>query len=65
MNTPKRYHPALVTLHWLTVVLLLGAGLLSESGGRSPVSIHMILGALLLVVMLIRLVVRLTTRHPA
>jgi cytochrome b561 len=65
MNTPKRYHPVLVTLHWLTVVLLLGAGLLSESGGRSPISIHMILGALLLVVMLIRLVVRLTTKHPA
>lgn len=64
MNTPKRYHPLLVTLHWLTVILLFGAGMLSESGRRSPINIHMILGALLLLVMLIRVVVRFTTRHP-
>lgn len=65
MNTPKRYHPLLVTLHWLTVILLFGAGMLSESGRRSPVNIHMILGATLLLVMLARVAVRFTTRHPA
>jgi cytochrome b561 len=65
MNTPKRYHPVLVTLHWLTLVLLLGAGLLSDAGGRSPIEIHMIIGALLLVVMLTRLVVRFATKRPA
>lgn len=65
MNTPKRYHPLLVTLHWLTVILLFGAGALSESGRRSPVNIHMILGATLLVVMLVRVVVRFTIKHPA
>jgi len=65
MNTPKRYHPVLVTLHWLTVVLLFSAGSLSESGGNSPISIHMILGSLLLVVMLARVIVRFTTKRPA
>lgn len=67
MNTPKRYNPIQVTLHWLTVVLMLGAGLLAdgEGGGRSPINIHMILGALLLVVMIIRLIVRFTIKRPA
>ena len=64
MNTPKRYHPLLVTLHWLTLILLLGAGMLSESGRRSPINIHMVLGAALLLVMLVRVVVRFTTKHP-
>jgi len=65
MNTPKRYHPIQVTLHWLTVVLLLGAGFLSEAGGNSPINIHMILGALLLAVMVIRLIIRFSTSRPA
>lgn len=66
MNTPKRYHPLLVSLHWLTVIFMLGAGFLAEDeGGRSPINIHMILGAILLVLMLTRLVVRFTTKHPA
>ena len=65
MNIPKRYHPLLVTLHWLTLVLLFGAGMLSEGGGRSPINIHMILGTLLLVVLVVRVIVRFTTKHPA
>ena len=65
MNTPKRYNPFLVTLHWLTVVLMLGAGLLSESGGDSPINFHMMLGGALLVVTLIRIGVRFATKHPA
>jgi cytochrome b561 len=64
MNIPRRYNPVLVTLHWLTVIFLFGAGMLSESGRGSPINIHMILGALLLLVMLVRVVVRLTTKHP-
>jgi len=65
MDTPKRYNPVLVTLHWLTVILMFGAGFLAEDeGGRSPINIHMIFGSLLLLVMLIRLVVRFTTKHP-
>jgi cytochrome b561 len=64
MEMPKRYHPVLVGLHWLTVVLMLGAGFLAEDGGRSPINIHMILGTLLLVVLIARLLVRFTTRRP-
>jgi len=67
MNTPDRYNPVMVVLHWLTVLLILGAGLLSDSegGGSSPINIHMILGAVLLLVMVIRLVLRLTIRRLA
>ena len=65
MNTPKRYHPFVVLLHWLTVVLLLGAGFLSENEGGSPISIHMILGALLLLVLVVRVAVRFATKPPA
>jgi cytochrome b561 len=64
MDTPKRYHPLMVILHWLTFVLILSAGFLSESRGSSPISIHMILGSLLLVTMIARLVVRLTVKRP-
>jgi len=65
MNTPDRYNPVMVVLHWLTVILILGAGLLSDSeGGSSPINIHMILGALLLLVLVIRLIVRFATRRP-
>ena len=65
MNTPKRYHPILVTLHWLTVIFMLGAGFLAEDGGNSPINIHMILGSILLVVMVARLIIRFSTARPA
>jgi len=66
MDTPKRYNPVLVTLHWLTVILMLGAGFLAEDhGGGSPINIHMILGSLLLIVLIARIVVRFTTKRPA
>jgi cytochrome b561 len=65
MDTPKRYHPLMVVLHWLTVILILGAGTLSGTGGSSPISVHMILGSLLLVTMVTRLIVRFTVRRPA
>lgn len=63
-TTLKRYNPIAVTLHWLTVILILGAGFLSEAEGRSPISIHMVLGALLLATMIVRLIVRFTTKRP-
>jgi len=66
MNTPKRYNPLAITLHWLTVILMLGAGFLAEDeGGRSPINIHMILGSLLLIVLVLRLIVRFTNKRPA
>jgi len=66
MNTNKRYHPIMVILHWLTVILILGAGLLSdgEGSGSSPINIHMILGSLLLITMIVRLVMRFTVKRP-
>ena len=67
MNISKRYHPAMVVLHWLTVILLFGAGFLAdgEGGGSSPIDIHIVIGALLLVVMIVRLILRFTLQRPA
>lgn len=65
MSTPKRYHPLLVTLHWLTVVLILGSGFLAEDDTRAPIDIHMVLGAALLAVLIVRVIVRLATKRPA
>lgn len=52
-------------MHWLTALLLFGAGFLAEDSNNPPINTHMILGALLLTVLVIRVIVRLTTRIPA
>ncbi|GAB4542664.1 MAG: cytochrome b [Anaerolineales bacterium] len=65
MKIPKRYHPVLVTLHWLTVILMFGAGFLAEDSGYSPVNIHMLFGALLFIVLTARLIVRFSFARPA
>ena len=112
---PKRYHPAMVILHWLIAVLILGTVLLAQEneGGRerfrpgqgnfprpesqegnpsqtfdsdeappqafpqgsfpqqredqnifSSIGIHMILGMIILVLLVIRLILRWTSKHP-
>ncbi len=102
---PRRYHAALVVLHWLIAIMIFGTVLLVQEneGGRerfepgqtnppagtfqqgtSPENfrpeafpgrgenqglltrngIHMIIGFAILVLLLVRLVVRFTTRHP-
>ena len=110
---PKRYHPALVALHWLMALMIFGAVLLTQEneGGRerfegqrrnfaqqglqsgnqaqdsdsdeappgftpgalpqqadfglfSMIGIHMLIGIAILVLLVIRLIVRWTTRHP-
>ena len=112
---PKRYHPALVALHWLIAILILAAVLLvqeSEGGegrfrpeqrnfpqqgfqqgnppaqgfnsGEVPPSnsqpqsnfpreggnvfsntgIHMIIGITILLLLIVRLIIRWTTKHP-
>lgn len=71
---PKRYHPALVTLHWLlalmlTVALAMGTFVLDPLPNSSPDKIgalqgHMIAGGLILLLTLLRLVMRLKTTHP-
>jgi cytochrome b561 len=74
---PKRYHPALVVLHWLIVILIFATAyfVLAAGEGRRgfgftiaglpTIGIHMILGLSVLLLMVVRLVVRLATRHPA
>lgn len=75
MDTPKRYHPALVTIHWLMAVLVvinlyLGIVVFENSRGQdfqamnSLVMVHMLVGATLLVLLVIRFFVRLTTKMP-
>jgi cytochrome b561 len=74
---PRRYHPALVTLHWLIALLIfvaaffaLGTG--GEQRGRGGLAVagfpvlgvHMILGITVLVLLAVRLLIRLRSRHP-
>jgi cytochrome b561 len=73
---PRRYHPALVALHWLILILIFATAylVLAEGEGRRgfgisiaglpTISIHMLLGLSVLLLMIVRLVVRLVTRHP-
>lgn len=109
--SPKRYHPALVVLHWLIAILIFGSFFLAKGnegererfrpgqgnlpsqglqqgnppqnfqpgqavqGGAPPqvanqnifsaIGLHMIVGISVLVLLLIRMLVRLMTRHPA
>ena len=79
MDTPKRYHPALVTLHWLVALLvftdlyigyfyirpiiMLGRG--GVPGTDLILKIHMAAGVTILVLLIIRFIIRLTTRKPA
>lgn len=71
---PTRYHPALVTLHWLLAVMIAGA-LVGGTTQLEPLAntdpakpghfrAHMIVGGLILLLMLVRLAVRLRTPHP-
>lgn len=70
----KRYHPALVTLHWLLALLLLvalgmGSQVLAELPNTDPEKLnalkgHMIAGGVILLLTVVRLITRLTTTHP-
>ena len=73
MDTPKRYHPVLVTLHWLMAILVLFNlyfGLFVVMDLRnfaqldSNLAIHMTVGIIILVLLLIRFIVRLRTKKP-
>lgn len=69
-----RYHPALVVLHWLLAVLLIGAlvfgaVVLKQVPNSDPEKLnllrgHMLMGGLIFVLMLLRLVTRWVTEHP-
>lgn len=71
---PARYHPFLVTLHWLIAILVLmalaaGTLVFGDMPNTDPnkvvaLRIHVVMGIAIGALMLIRLAVRLTTRHP-
>jgi cytochrome b561 len=73
---PKRYHPALVALHWVVAILIFGTAFLAlggdegERGGGAAIAgipvlgVHMILGITVLVLLVIRLVIRWRTQRP-
>ena len=73
MNSPKRYSPALVGLHWAIATLIFMAlaagfflkGLPNTAGKIMPLGVHMAVGILILVLLAVRLVVRLSTPKPA
>jgi cytochrome b561 len=75
MPEVSRYHPLLVALHWLLAVLIvaalaLGALIMAKLPNGDPMKLealrsHMAGGALILVLMLARLVLRTLTAHPA
>lgn len=72
---PRRYHPVLVALHWILALMLIlalfaGGVVLEATPNSDPGKVdalraHMGFGIAILVLMLVRLVVRLVTRHPA
>lgn len=74
MNAPKRYHPALVALHWVSALLILftllaGLGALGDlpnTPEKAPLlATHMTMGLLILALTVVRLIIRFTTRKPA
>lgn len=76
VSKPKRYHPVLVALHWLTFILIFATFFLrgGEGGGEgggaslipnfSDLGLHMILGIVVLLLLIIRLVVRWRAKRP-
>lgn len=70
----KRYHPLLVTLHWLLAAmviggLVMGGQVLAKTANADPAKLfslkmHMSIGTIILVLMLLRLVIRFMTPKP-
>src|SRR5262245_53750397 len=78
MDTPRRYHPIHVTLHWLIAIgifinLYLGIIVFEQQGGgpadfqaRNTLQvIHMAVGISILLLLLIRFMMRLAVKRPA
>lgn len=74
MKKTARYHPLLIVIHWISaflviVMLLVGMFSLKQMSNTEskivPLAIHMATGITILLLTIIRLVVRLSTRLPA
>ena len=74
-NTPKRYHPVHVVIHWLMallVLMMLGVGKIAMPG-ISPedpqkvtvLQMHTYIGGAVAGLLIIRLILRFTTKRPA
>jgi cytochrome b561 len=72
-NSPKRYHPLQVTLHWLVVALVFALFIVGKSmSGQpndvtklTPLAIHMGVGIITLIVIVFRFVMRMRLPKPA
>lgn len=72
-NSPERYHPLLVTLHWIMVILVFTLFVVGKSMSRLPndaeklipLALHMSVGILTLVVIVFRFVMRMRLPKPA
>ena len=72
--TVRRYHPALVVLHWLLgflIIAQLAGGYFvvsripnADPGKLGTLKIHMLLGMLIFLLFVVRFFVRLLTSHP-
>jgi len=70
----KRYHPVLVTLHWLLAAMIAGAlvmggQVLARTPNADPAKLlglkmHMAIGIIILVLMLLRLAIHFKTKKP-
>jgi cytochrome b561 len=71
----KRYHPALIALHWLLAVAILGMYAFgsfvlddmrnTEPGKPGLLSLHLIIGVAILLLTVVRLIVRVRKPRPA
>jgi cytochrome b561 len=74
MARVSRYHPLLVTLHWLLAVLIVAALALAtlvmvripntDPSKVEALRSHMVGGTLILLLMLVRILLRARTKHP-
>ncbi len=72
-NTPSRYHPLQVSLHWLVVLLIAAAFVLGKNMSQlpnepskiTPLAIHMTLGIIILLAVVVRLIARFRLPQPA
>jgi len=77
MDQPRRYHPLMVTLHWLVAVLVgielyLGLFAMGDEGraasfasSRLVLAVHMATGLAILLLVIVRFVLRLRSKKPA
>ena len=75
LSEVKRYHPALITLHWLLALAILGmyvfgSFVLDDMHNTEPdkpglLSLHLIIGIAILVLTVVRLVIRVRAPRPA